>query len=387
MLRKQRIIYSPLFKEQAVNLSYKRATLKELAIELEINPARLTQWRQIYQQFGKGSFPGTGKKRINPDKKEIFELEQKLKESEQKFDILINGSKYLSMGKSFVFSFISENEKIYPINKMCQILGVSESTFRVWKKQVISESQKRILLLRTKIISIYYEFNKQYGSVKITRELNNRGTKISIAQVAFHMKEMGLYRKLKRRFKVTTDSKHNLFTSPNVLNRNFSVNAPSKVWVSDITYIQIDKRFMYLTIIMDLYDRKIIGWNLGTSLSVKSTVLPAWETAISNREIKDFLIFHSDRGVQYASRAFVHKLDSYQCVTRSMNRKGNHLDNAVAESFFNTLKRELIHRQTKFLSKEEMREKIFDFIENWYNKKRIHSALNFKNIEEFNQDN
>lgn len=124
---------------------------------------------------------------------------------------------------------------------------------------------------------------------------------------------------------------------------------------------------------MDLHDRKIIGWNLSSKLTTHKTILPAWEMAVKNRKISNELIFHSDRGVQYANKAFTDKINSYKCITRSMSRKGNHIDNAVSESFFNTLKRESIYR-SKLLLTKEMKIEIFEFIENWYNKKRRHST-------------
>lgn len=132
------------------------------------------------------------------------------------------------------------------------------------------------------------------------------------------MHELGLRSKVKKKYKVTTNSKHNLYTSPNILNRQFKTNKPSKVWVSDITYIQIEKRFLYLTVIIDLYDRKVVGWNIGSALSTKTTTLPAWQMAMQNSKVQKGLIFHSDPGVQYANKLFTATLDEYKCI-RSMS--------------------------------------------------------------------
>jgi transposase InsO family protein len=134
---------------------------------------------------------------------------------------------------------------------------------------------------------------------------------------------------------------------------------------------------------MDLYDRKIIGWSISSKLSTTKTTIPAWDMAVRNRKNVEGLIFNSDRGVQYASKAFAEKLDSYNCI-RSMSRKGDHLDNAVAEGFFSTLKRELIRGENRVMTPKQMKNQIFEFIDNWYNKKRIHTSLKFKTIEEFN---
>jgi putative transposase len=269
---------------------------------------------------------------------------------------------------------------------MCKVLGASTSTYNLWTKQSVSKSEARVSLLKETITSVFYGFNQHYGSILLTRELHKQGILISEGQVSFYMKHLGLRSKIKKKFKVTTDSRHNLYTSPNILDRQFKTDKPSRVWVSDITYIQIEKRFLYLTVIIDLYDRKVVGWNIGSALSTPTTTLPAWKMAVRNRKVEDGLIFHSDRGVQYANKLFTTTLDEYKCV-RSMSRKGDSIDNAVSESFFNSLKRELIYMQARLLTPTKMRTEIQDYIENWYNKKRRHSALDYKSIEEFNAEN
>nr|WP_228460002.1 IS3 family transposase [Chryseobacterium muglaense] len=220
---------------------------------------------------------------------------------------------------------------------------------------------------------------------RITFELNSLGYKISRITVAKYMRELGLRSKLSRKFKVTTNSKHNYLVVENVLDRNFTVATPSEVWASDITYIQTNEGFLYLTTVIDLYDRKIVGWSLSNGMSTEETSLAAWKMAVKNRKVAKGLIFHSDRGVQYASTKFVKTIESYG-VTRSMSRKGNCWDNAVAESFFKSLKTELIYGN-KLISKEKMELEIFEYIEIWYNKKRRHGTLHYKTIEEFNNQN
>ena len=229
---------------------------------------------------------------------------------------------------------------------------------------------------------IYFSSKQRYGSPRITIELISLGYQISRVTVAKYMRELGLRSKLCKKFKVTTNSKHNYLVVENILNRAFTVTEPSKVWVSDITYIQTKTGFLYLTTIIDLYDRKVIGWSLSDGMSTEETSLAAWRMAIKNRSIQKGLIFHSDRGVQYASKKFVNTIESYN-IKRSMSRKGNCWDNAVAESFFKSLKTELIYGN-KLISKEQMKLEIFEYIEIWYNKKRRHSALNYMNMEEFN---
>lgn len=283
-----------------------------------------------------------------------------------------------------IYLFIKDHEKIYSIEKMCKVLAVSNSSYYKWKKQIVSERQKRVILIKEEITSIYFNTKQRYGSPRITLELQNIGYQISRITVAKYMKQLGLYSKLSKKFKVTTNSKHNHFVVPNILKREFTVKEPSKAWVSDITYIQTKDGFLYLTIILDLFDRKIIGWSLSNGLSTKQTTLTAWKMALKNRKITNELIFHSDRGIQYANKSFTNMLDSFKTVTRSMSRKGDCWDNAVAESFFKSLKTELIYGN-KLITKEQMELEIFEYIEIWYNKKRRHSALNYKTIEEFNK--
>jgi putative transposase len=378
--------YDPVFKENAVQLSYRRSTVAEAAEELNVSAKMLSKWRSAYLKFGKGSFPGEGNKRVYYSDKKMYDLEQKLAESRLRLEILEKGLKYMHQGKQALHNFILENGEKYGIYKMCEVLGVPASNYYLWTQRHFSKRETRVYLLKKEITSIFFEFKKHKGAILITRELFRRGYQISDTQVSFYMNQLGLRSIVKRKFKITTDSKHNLCTALNILNRQFKVDEPSKVWVSDITYIQINKRFSYLTVVMDLYDRKIVGWHLSCGLSTKVTTLPAFEKATANRPVSEGLIFHSDRGVQYANKIFTNKLAEFKCIP-SMSRKGDSKDNAVAESFFNTLKRELIYKQTRLLTRNEMKIEIFEYIENWYNMRRIHSSLNDKTIEEFNKIN
>jgi len=283
------------------------------------------------------------------------------------------------------YRFIKNHEYLFPIEKMCKVLEVGSSSYYKWKSKPISNRALRKNEIKQQISAIYFASKQRYGSPRITFELQSLGYKISRITVAKYMKELGLRSKLSKKFKVTTDSKHNYLVVENVLDRNFNVTNPSRVWVSDITYIQTKEGFLYLTTVIDLYDRKIIGWSLSKTMSTQRTSLAAWKMAIRNRPVQKGLIFHSDRGVQYASKKFANTIESYG-VIRSMSRKGNCWDNAVAESFFKSLKTELIYGNN-LITKEQMELEIFEYIEIWYNKKRRHSALNYKTIEEFKNPN
>lgn len=391
-MKEKRKTYDRSFKEAAVQLSYKVGNISQALKEFEISRGLLRRWRQEYQEFGARSFCGSGNLRLNPEEEKIQVLEKKLKELELRFEILKKGSKlkkgnkYFFKEKLLLYQFIENNEKIYSIKRICEVLGVGAVGYRRWKKQIITETESRIILIKEEIAAFFFEFKQRYGSARIARELQVRGYKISKSQVSSYLSQLGLYSRVGHKLKKTDDSNHNQYIVPNVLNGQFTVEKPSKVWISDITYIKIKEGFLYLTIIMDLFDRKIIGWSLSNGMATKETTLVAWEMAISNRKIINELIFHSDRGVQYANKNFTKVLDAYKTVKRSMNRKGDHVDNAVAESFFNQLKTELIYRN-KLLTEKEMQVEIFEYIETWYNKKRRHSTLKYKTIEEFNSAN
>ncbi|MDQ8014303.1 MAG: IS3 family transposase [Flavobacterium nitrogenifigens] len=379
-------LYTSEFKKNAVLLSYERNNVQCTAIELDISPKLLSKWRSVYVKYREGSFPGQGKKRVYYEDQKIFTLEKKLAASKLRLEILEEGIRYKSQGKNSIYNFIHQNKDKYPIGIMCQIMGVSTSMYNLRIQQPLSAREIQAELLKNAISSVFFEFKQYRGCVLIARELNNRGIQISEDQVTFFMKRLGLQRRIKKKYKVTTDSKHTLYISPNVLNRQFTAVRPSQIWVSDITYLQIERRFLYLTVIIDIYDRKIVGWHLSSSLSANATILPAWNMAANGRGIEKGLLFHSDRGTQYANKSFTKILKESGCI-QSMSRKGNSMDNAVAESFFNSLKRELIKKQPRLLTPKEMRSEIYEYIENWYNKKRRHSALDYMTIEEFNEEN
>jgi len=261
---------------------------------------------------------------------------------------------------------------------MCRVLEVSRNSYYNWTKNRNADQ----IIFRNKLLEeikdIYAMSFSTYGSPIITIELHNRGLKVSRVFVARLMKTEGIKSILRKKYVITTDSKHNYSISENFLNREFKVDELGKVWVSDITYIKVNTNWNYLTTIIDLADRKVIGWSVSEDMTAKNTVIAAWYHARINRSISnDGLLFHSDRGVQYASNSFRNIIKPNQNITQSMSRKGNCWDNAVAESFFKTIKYEMINHY-KFKSTEDLKMAVFHYIENWYNRKRLHSALGYK---------
>jgi len=240
-------------------------------------------------------------------------------------------------------------------------------------------------LIEAEVRQSFENSKKIYGSPRISLELNKKNIKVSRPRVARMMRKAKLRSIVKKQFKVTTDSSHKFPVPENILDRDFKPGIISAVWVSDITYIRTKKGWLYLTTVIDLGDRKILGWALSLTMKAIDTVIPAFKMAQKRRPITQELIFHSDQGVQYACNEFRCLLEKNPLITRSMSRKGNCWDNAVAESFFKTLKAECIY-QHKFADKEQAALVVFEYIETWYNRKRLHSALGYQSPEEFGKN-
>jgi len=257
---------------------------------------------------------------------------------------------------------------------MCRVLEVSRSGYYAWRSRRASNRESENKVLAEKIKTIHAKSRKTYGSPRIHRRLMAEGFRCSRGRVARLMRRHDIRAKSKRKFVVTTDSKHNFPVAANLLDRQFDVESPNCAWVSDITYIPTGEGWLYLATILDLYSRKIIGWSMDSSVS-RQIVLDALEMAVGARKPAKGLIHHSDRGSQYASGDYRKALAEHGMVC-SMSRKGDCWDNAVMESFYRSLKTELVHQQD-YKTKEEARRKIFEYVEVFYNRQRIHSYLGY----------
>jgi len=249
---------------------------------------------------------------------------------------------------------------------------IERSGYYAWLNR---EPNKRDLAnekLDKEIISIFNEHKGRYGSPRLTKELQGRGEHCSKNRVARRMKQIGLKAKGKNKFKNTTDSKHNFPVAPNLLNRNFKAEAPNQKWCGDISYIWTDEGWLYLATVIDLYSRKVIGWSLQATMT-KKLVCDALMMALWRRGFPKDVLFHSDRGTQYCSDDYQKMLRSYS-LTCSMSRKANCWDNAVAESFFHSIKTELIHSM-RYKTREEAKESVFQYIEIYYNRFRRHTSI------------
>ena len=269
---------------------------------------------------------------------------------------------------------------------MCQILKVSRSAYYYWINRKPSSRLIRRLELGVAVKKVYHWSRGRYGSPRIAKELQMQGIEVSRALVSRIMKKKNLRSVVVRKFKQTTNSDHKYALVENRLNQDFTTTNYNQVWVSDITYIRTSQGWCYLTTVIDLFDRKVIGWQVSNNLTAKDTVIPALNKACSNRLLMagQSVIFHSDRGIQYACNEFKKLIKKQKWINQSMSGKGNCYDNAVAESFFKTLKTELIY-QNCYNSRKEAYSSVFEYIEAFYNTNRRHSHLNYLTIKEFNE--
>jgi putative transposase len=263
---------------------------------------------------------------------------------------------------------------------MCNILHVSRSRYYAWRKNPLSKRTNLDASLTQQIKSVFAEGRENYGTRSIQNRLKQRGIEISRKRITRLMEQAGLRCKIKRKFKVTTDSNHTLHIAPNLLQRQFHVTSPNRVWAGDITYIPTRNGWLYLATVMDLYSRKIVGWSMNTSMT-SALVNDALTMAIWSRKPGKGLIWHSDRGSQYCAKSHRAILKDHNII-QSMSRKGDCWDNATSESFFSTIKRE-IPQMGHFADQKQAASTIFEYIEVFYNRIRAHSTIGYRAPVEF----
>jgi len=280
------------------------------------------------------------------------------------------------------FAFIATEKAWYPVALMCRVLQVSRSGYYSWCKRPAAERVGKDQRLTLEVAAIHAESRGRYGSPRVHAELRERGQRIARKRVARLMRAAGLRARARRRFRSTTDSQHAMAIKGNLLARRFAVSAPNRSWVSDITYIWTLEGWLYLAIVMDLFSRRVVGWALSKRLE-RGLALDALGMALKGRPRSRAMLHHSDRGSQYASHEYQQLLAAHGILS-SMSRKGNCWDNAVAESFFATLKLELVY-ETQWRTREEARRALFEYIELFYNRQRRHSALGYLCPSQFEQ--
>lgn len=269
----------------------------------------------------------------------------------------------------------------YTVADLCAALGVSRSGYHAWAGRQAGPRAQANRRLEAAIAVLFEQSRQSYGSPRMTAALRQSGHKCNPKRVARLMRGKGLKGRLRRRFRVrTTDSRHDQPIAPNRLAAAPAPAAPDQVWLTDITYVPTEEGWLYLAGVLDLYSRKVVGWAMGESLAA-TLPLAALEMALEQRRPDKGLLHHSDRGVQYASQDYRDRLSACG-VEASMSRKGNCYDNATMESFWSTLKHELVHR-CRFQTRMQARQSIFEWIEVFYNRTRLHSSLGYKSPVDF----
>jgi transposase InsO family protein len=273
------------------------------------------------------------------------------------------------------FAFIHVEKAEFPVAALCRLLDVSRQGYYAFAARKPSARLEEERKLRERLRALHDDSRGTYGSPRLLAALKAEGKRVSKRRVERAMRSMGLQVRTRRRFRVTTRSNPKHAVAPNTLARDFTATKPNERWVTDISYIWTDEGWCYLATILDLFSRAVVGWALDTMLTTQLP-LAALDMAIRRRHPKAGLLHHSDRGCQYTSSDYRRALDRLG-VEVSMSRKGNCWDNAVAESFFATLKTELVYRRT-WSSRAELREAVFEYIEAFYNRRRLHSSLGYK---------
>lgn len=281
------------------------------------------------------------------------------------------------------YAFIDSLRAQYAVEKMCLWAGVSRSGYYKWRNRKPSAQDCRRLEAERQLVNLFNRFKARYGSPRMTVELNDNGFAISENTVAKLMAEQGLRARNGKAYNYYPDVMAHNHVSDNLLRRNFTARKPDEKWVSDITYIRVEKGFVYLAVIMDLFSRKIIGWALDTTMT-NQLIIDAFKMAVAARAVEPGLILHSDRGVQYRSGEYQALLLG-EGIRPSMSRKGNCWDNAAMESFFSRFKVEALYA-ADVKTKQEAYSCVFEYIECFYNNHRRHSTLGYKSPNAFEQE-
>lgn len=271
-------------------------------------------------------------------------------------------------------AWIAKHSNEFPVAVLCRFMAISRSRYYDWLNAPKTEREKENEQLLAILTALFQKGRRTYGTRRLKKEFAKLGHVVSRRRIGRLMNQAGLACKTKKKFKATTDSKHNKPIAPNLLDRQFTVSQPDRYYVGDITYIATEEGWLYLAVVIDLFSRKVVGWSMDSRMKAK-LVNNALLMALWKRKPEKRLIWHTDRGSQYASDSHRAILREHH-VVQSMSRKGNCWDNSVAESFFHTLKTELIHH-CQFRTREEAKRAIFEYIEVFYNRERLHSANDY----------
>ncbi|WP_414645828.1 MULTISPECIES: IS3 family transposase [unclassified Bradyrhizobium] len=378
---RQRRSFTDDYKRQAVDLvASSGRSIGSVAKELGLRDSVLRRWVELR---GTGREPTAAARRPTtqatlPSADHAAEIARLQRENERlrmERDILKKSNRDLCWGAEMRFRFIEDRRADYPVTILCDVLGVSPAGYYAWRSRPESQRSVANRELVDDIKRVHRETNGRYGSPRIHVELKAQGRGASRGRIERLMRHHGIRAIMARPRRVrTTDSRHDLPIAANLLERNFTATAPNRIWLADITYIETDQGWLYLATVMDLYSRRIVGWAMADHLRAELP-LAALRMAVSAQRPGAGLIHHSDRGVQYASAEY-RKVVQSAGLRASMSRKADCYDNAPMESFFHTLKIELVYH-THYATRAEATRDIFAYIEGFYNRTRRHSAIGY----------
>ncbi|MGA9668548.1 MAG: IS3 family transposase [Terracidiphilus sp.] len=378
--------YTLEFKQEAVRLVESGQTMAAVARSLGVVEQTLGNWIKLHRA---GRLKGAaGKHQVTAEQMEISRLRAELARVTMERDILGKSDGILCKGPEVKYAFIERHRRLWPISVQCRVLLVSISGFHqqmARRRQIAGRRHLSNEALLVHISAVYAENRGAYGWPRIWRELRKQGIRVGKLRVQRLMQQHGIQARGKRRFRVTTtDSRHDLPIAPNRLDRNFIVAAPNRAWVGDFTYIATEEGWLFLAVVIDLFSRRVVGWSMRPDMH-RDLVIDALKMAWLGRNpgTQTGLIFHSDRGSQYASEDFGKVLE-HCSITPSMSRKGNCWDNACAETLFGSLKVERLHGR-RFETIRQAKDETIAWLL-WYNQTRMHSTLNYVSPVEFEQN-
>ncbi|MDY0331857.1 MAG: IS3 family transposase [Thiomonas sp.] len=376
--------YTLEFKQEAVRLVEGGQSIAAAARTLGVVDQTLFNWVKAARL---GKLSGADSKVVSAEQMEISRLRAELARVKMERDILGKSDGVLRKGSEVKYAFIERHRRVWPISVQCRVLEVSVAGYHAHFVRRASGAQRRHLsddALLVHIKAIHAETRGGYGWPRTWKELLARGIRVGKERVQKLMQRHGIRARGKRRFKVTTDSNHDLPIAPNLLERKFAVAEPDKVWAGDITYIATDEGWLFLAVVIDLFSRQVIGWSLRQDMTrdiVIDALRMAWFKRHPSKQAG--LIFHSDRGSQYAAKDFRDVLTEYG-ITASMSRRGNCWDNACSETLFGSLKVERLHGQRFKTRRQAMDETVAWIL--WYNRTRLHSTLAYVSPMRFEEN-
>ncbi|MBV5262407.1 IS3 family transposase, partial [Synechococcus moorigangaii CMS01] len=383
MSKKARRYFTPEQKAQAVQIVQQSdKSITQIALEMGLTESALRKWVKTAQMEAEAAT--LPKPLTHDERQELQRLRRELKRVQMERDFLKKAGGLLCQGKQRRYELIEAEKEEFPVRMMCRILQVSRSGYYGWRQRKPSLRMRENEMLSREIEHIHQESQGTYGAPRIRAALWAKGYRPIRYSFARLMKLLGIGARRKRRYKATTDANHRLAVAPNTLQRDFKTTEPDRVWVSDITYLQTAQGWLYLAVIIDLFSRRVVGWSMAEHLRTE-LVLTALNASLGHRRpCASGLLIHSDRGSQYASHDYQKAL-SESGILCSMSRRGNCWDNAVAESFFGTLKSELIKTQI-FPSRSQARTTVAEWIEVFDNRQRIHSANEYLSPVQFENE-